>query len=472
MTTFSPAFEQTLHRSLAIANEELSQFATLEHLLLALLDDEDASSVIDACHGDLSELRRVLSYHLKAQLPAASESTPADESGAFINVISRWFFPERRPIVAKPADDAKPTESFQRVIQRAVIHVQSSGREVVTGANALAALFSEKGSFAQQVLLGQGITRYDVVSYISHGLVPEEQAADDEKISSLIEESSSSAPVFVPIAGRLHFEQTPAIDQIGERKALVEQRHSDLKRLCDLRANEHPEFKRLVDHYSDALARLGPQTGAYSLFMAGFDIEMFLKVKSQSSPDRERNPPLDADQLFATQSLIIAHAGLITLFPDIHSVTTELDRYRQMSESLDALRDRVLDPIFDQLSSAGQIFDNETLDVASEIKRLDESASNLGVPVTQGATSVKHSWIRGALGAIGQYLLKQGREVGKVARDSAVKEGVSHLMKHPDQLFAAMVSFLAASKPILLSLAGALEAQFGWIVSLLSRLGL
>jgi hypothetical protein len=306
---------------------------------------------------------------------------------------------------------------------------------------------------------------------ISHFLRPDKQETV-EKIARDIEESSRSAPLFVPFKGRLRYKQAAPIDKIGERRALVQERLFALQRLCDLRANEQPEFKSLVEGYGEALSKIDSNTGAYRLFLAGFDIETFLKIKSQSTPDRERNPPLDADQLFATQSLIVAHAGLVTLFPDIQSITTELDRYRQMSESLDALRDRILDPVFQQLAHATQIFDDDTLAVASEIQMIDQTATKIGVPITQGAASVKHSWIRGALAAIGQYVLRQGREISKAARDATVKESVAQLMKNPDQLIVSMVTFLAKSKSILLSLADMLHAQFGWIASLLSNLRL
>ena len=113
--------EQTLHRALAHANERRHEYATLEHLLLALTEDSDATAVLRACGIDLDRLRAELSDYLDNELA---------------NLITN------RP------DDAKPTAGFQRVLQRAAIHVQSSGREEVTGANVLVALFSERESHA------------------------------------------------------------------------------------------------------------------------------------------------------------------------------------------------------------------------------------------------------------------------------------------------------------------------------------
>jgi ATP-dependent Clp protease ATP-binding subunit ClpA len=135
--------EQTLHRALAFANERRHEFATLEHLLLALVEDQDAVAVMRACGVDLDRLRNDLKTYLDNEL----ESLVLD-----------------RP------EDAKPTAGFQRVLQRAAIHVQSSGREEVTGANVLVALFSERESHAVYFLQEQEMTRLDAVNYISHGI--------------------------------------------------------------------------------------------------------------------------------------------------------------------------------------------------------------------------------------------------------------------------------------------------------------
>jgi hypothetical protein len=175
--------------------------------------------------------------------------------------------------------DSKPTAGFQRVVQRAVIHVQSAGREEVTGANLLTAIFAEHESHAAYFLEEAKLTRYDVVNYIAHGIRRDEAI---ERIAESIEESASSAPVFVPVGGRLHYQQTAAVDRIDERKAEVVERHSRLKHLCDLRVNEHPEFRRLVDAYGAALAKLTPHTGAYGLFLAGAEVETFLKIKAMA----------------------------------------------------------------------------------------------------------------------------------------------------------------------------------------------
>ncbi|MGF0537983.1 ATP-dependent Clp protease ATP-binding subunit ClpA [Agrobacterium sp. ES01] len=143
MPTFSPSLEKALHQALTFANERHHEYATLEHLLLALIDDADAAAVMGACNVNLDVLRKTVGDYVDNEL--ANLVTGYDE-------------------------DSKPTSGFQRVIQRAVIHVQSSGREEVTGANVLVAIFAERESHAAYFLQEQEMTRYDAVNYISHGI--------------------------------------------------------------------------------------------------------------------------------------------------------------------------------------------------------------------------------------------------------------------------------------------------------------
>jgi ATP-dependent Clp protease ATP-binding subunit ClpA len=143
MPSFSPSLERALHQALTIANERHHEYATLEHLLLALIDDQDAGAVMRACNVDLEQLRRTVTDYIDRELD---------------NLVTGYD------------EDSKPTTAFQRVIQRAVIHVQSSNREEVTGANVLVAIFAERESHAAYFLQEQQMTRYDAVNYISHGI--------------------------------------------------------------------------------------------------------------------------------------------------------------------------------------------------------------------------------------------------------------------------------------------------------------
>lgn len=143
MPTFSTSLEKALHQALTYANERHHEYATLEHLLLALIDDADAAAVMGACNVNLESLRKTVSDYVDNDLA---------------NLVTGY------------EEDSKPTSGFQRVIQRAVIHVQSSGREEVTGANVLVAIFAERESHAAYFLQEQEMTRYDAVNFISHGI--------------------------------------------------------------------------------------------------------------------------------------------------------------------------------------------------------------------------------------------------------------------------------------------------------------
>ena len=143
MPSFASALETTLHKALEAASSRRHEYATLEHLLLALVDDEHASKVMASCGVDLGELKTTVAHYLDTELEA---------------------------LKVEQATDPSPTSGFQRVVQRAILHVQSSGRDEVTGANVLVALFSERESYAVYFLQQQDMSRLDAVSFISHGV--------------------------------------------------------------------------------------------------------------------------------------------------------------------------------------------------------------------------------------------------------------------------------------------------------------
>ncbi|WP_068091973.1 ATP-dependent Clp protease ATP-binding subunit ClpA [Novosphingobium rosa] len=143
MPSFAQSLEKTLHAALAHASERSHEYATLEHLLLALIDDVDAAQVMNACGVDLGELSEAVKQYLDQ---------------------------EYQSLKTKDKAEPAPTAGFQRVIQRAILHVQSSGKDTVTGANVLVALFSERDSYAVYFLQQQDMSRLDAVSFISHGI--------------------------------------------------------------------------------------------------------------------------------------------------------------------------------------------------------------------------------------------------------------------------------------------------------------
>ncbi|MFM8755118.1 MAG: ATP-dependent Clp protease ATP-binding subunit ClpA [Phenylobacterium sp.] len=165
MPSFSRQLEESLHRAVAYANQRKHEYATLEHLLLSLTEDEDSVGVMKACDVDLDVLKTTLTNYVDNEL---------------------------KSLVVDDGEDAKPTPSFQRVIQRAVIHVQSSGREEVTGANVLVAIFSERESHAAYFLQEQEMTRYDAVNYIAHGIAKKAGASEAKPVKGSEDEEKAA----------------------------------------------------------------------------------------------------------------------------------------------------------------------------------------------------------------------------------------------------------------------------------------
>ena len=157
MPSFSSTLEQAIHKALSHANDRSHEFATLEHLLLALLDEPDAQQVMRACDVDIVQLRQSLTEYVEDEL----STLVTDVEGS----------------------EAVPTAAFQRVIQRAAIHVQSSGRTEVTGANVLVAMFAERESNAAYFLQDQNMTRYDAVNFIAHGVAKNTDYDDVRSVS-------------------------------------------------------------------------------------------------------------------------------------------------------------------------------------------------------------------------------------------------------------------------------------------------
>jgi ATP-dependent Clp protease ATP-binding subunit ClpA len=163
MATFSRTLEHTLRRALSFANEHRHEYVTLEHLLLSLIDDDDAAGVMHACKVDLDKLRTNLDSYLETELDSL-------------------VVPNREH------EEPRPTAGFQRVLQRAMLHVDSSGGREVTGANVLVALFSERESHAAYFLQEQDMTRYDAVNFIAHGMPKRAGAAQPRPVRGASEE--------------------------------------------------------------------------------------------------------------------------------------------------------------------------------------------------------------------------------------------------------------------------------------------
>ncbi|MFN3954635.1 MAG: ATP-dependent Clp protease ATP-binding subunit ClpA [Pararhodobacter sp.] len=167
MPSFSATLEQAIHGALALANTRRHELATLEHLLLALIDEPDAARVMQACNVDIDDLRKTLEEFIE------------DDLSTLITTVE--------------GSEAVPTAAFQRVIQRAAIHVQSSGRNEVTGANVLVAIFAERESNAAYFLQEQDMTRYDAVNFIAHGVAKNPGFTETRHVTGA-EEASGETP--------------------------------------------------------------------------------------------------------------------------------------------------------------------------------------------------------------------------------------------------------------------------------------
>src|SRR5210317_1163238 len=162
---FSKELELSISQAYQEAREKRHEFLTVEHLLLALLDNASALSVLSACDADLTSLDREVRQVLDETVPVLE-----DEDNR----------------------DTQPTIGFQRVLQRALYHVQSAGKQEVTGSNVLVAIFSEKDSYANYLLNRYDVSRLDVVNYISHGISRLEGGADPGADESVVESAEDA----------------------------------------------------------------------------------------------------------------------------------------------------------------------------------------------------------------------------------------------------------------------------------------
>jgi len=167
MPSLSRSLEQALHHAIKLASDRHHEYATLEHLLLALIDDADASQVMKACNVDMDVLRKSVQKYIDEDLAT---------------------------LVMDESEEAKPTTGFQRVVQRAVLHVQNSGRDEVTGANVLVALFTERESHAVYFLQEQNMNRLDAVSYISHGIAKRPGMSQPKQVKGTDEDEEGDKP--------------------------------------------------------------------------------------------------------------------------------------------------------------------------------------------------------------------------------------------------------------------------------------
>ena len=161
MANFTKSLEKAISSAFTLASEKNHQYVTLEHLLFSLIDEEDSQNVMKACSVDINLLKENLEFYIDNELD---------------NIVN-----------SENKNDPQPTAGFQRVIQRSIVHVQSSGKNEVTGANILVSLFAERESHATYFLQEQEVTRYDVVNFISHGITKIENFSYTENLDTSTE---------------------------------------------------------------------------------------------------------------------------------------------------------------------------------------------------------------------------------------------------------------------------------------------
>lgn len=214
--------ELTLHRTFVEAREQRHEFITVEHLLLSLLDNPTASDAMRACGANMEELRKTLKQHISEHTPRVADDGEVD---------------------------TQPTLGFQRVLQRAILHAQSSGKKEVTGANSLIAIFGEKDSHAVYFLKQQGIARLAVLKYVSHGITqaPEAPGEDQEAeaedpfhegLVQILLQKDDQTPVGFAINVLQDFLLMPP----EEATETVQEASRDGKAVCGLYPRETAEF--------------------------------------------------------------------------------------------------------------------------------------------------------------------------------------------------------------------------------------
>jgi ATP-dependent Clp protease ATP-binding subunit ClpA len=207
MPLFTRELEKTLRRALSEANNLNHEYANLEHLLLSLTDDPQARELLLSCGCNIVHLQKTVRTYINTEL---------------------------KNLISDVNEEAKATNGFQRVVQRAAFHVQSSGTEEVSGANVLVAIFAETDTHAAYFLKEEDITRYDAVSYMASKITEKEDPI--ELVEEGIKGVADSAPQFSSKSGRLSYVDRAALGDLRERKSAVDSRLKNLISICASRS--------------------------------------------------------------------------------------------------------------------------------------------------------------------------------------------------------------------------------------------
>jgi hypothetical protein len=440
---FSPSFKETYQRALDLAKRRNEGDADEEHLLIALMTDPSVKGLLNTKRIDPEEII----------------------GGVRLN------FTEQSPYPQQPRRSRITTYGFDQIIEKATAIAVSESHNAIESGFVLSALLSSGKPSLRALLLSRRINAAAVVNWnrLITGNAP---LSSTDEIQYAIEQAAISAPSFSAHHGRLRYQQSKADKRLAERKAVAKERAHDLHDLCARRGNEQPELNKLVERYVAALSTLRRDSGAYKLFIGGLEIERFVRWKGDSVADSEDSPPLTTDIKQAVEFLIVAHAGLIVLFPDIQQISREYDQFRELARSVGELQTQVLSPIFDKLLTTTAIFDEATQNITSKIKEMETEERLIRALPSKGTISAMHAWLRGILTSMGSYLIAVIKKVPEIAVGQVTKSAVAKSIDKSDQLFLAITAFLEKGRVVLHSLSDMLPSAFGWLRSLLTHLGL
>jgi hypothetical protein len=303
----SEGLEKSLHRALAAAAERMHEYATLEHLLLGLLDDPDASIVLEGSGVDLDLLRDSLIDFLDEDLAGLAMGLPSDP---------------------------KPTAGFQRVVQRAAIHVQAAGRDDVTAANVLVSLFSERESHAVYFLQKQDMTRFDAVNFISHGIIKERRRYWVEPPPKLPAQGLGPH-VELNSKGVIAFPPAEALDRQGNHIPRLRALHPDLRELArelvsDLNRGNAPHavLGERVAAYAALIDQDLAEIDFYRLYAAGVRLANAFDAAARAISVADL-PQFELGEQEKLNSLLGIHGSFILATNAGAEAIAEEERYRR-----------------------------------------------------------------------------------------------------------------------------------------------
>lgn len=492
--------ERSLHQAIEVARERRHEYATLEHLLFALIEDEDAGPVLLACGVDRHRLRGEVGDYL---------------DNGLLN------------LVVDLGNDPKPTASFQRVVQRAAKSVETANQEAfnqreVTGADVLVAIFSERESHAVYYLQEQDMSRFDAVNYISHGISKAPRAyetlgdvADDGQESEAPEEFPTTyPPQRAPIrdqaeagferlravesdlqnvesfvedqsdrlmearAGRIDLKpNTPNLEFLGPRIQAANNAINELIVACKSGNQQHVVLGKFAEEYQRELERIETTPGIV-WYVTAQKIENYRSnYKALSDRDSREYPPLDAEFSTIVDTVVLASGILARSFPEIANCQDEFEKYagRQIG-SREAVR-KLLDASLTDICSSEEVLTERASAVARDIEKLDIGETPETAEEATRTIATKAGFLRNFLSAIAAETVRLSTDQIKKLRQNIKSNAGYDISKEIVKYmaasgFSAVVIYINSAMPTLVALASQWRQMFGFIEPLLRIFGL